>query len=74
MVKISNLIGIIIFQASLVAQTVRNMPAVQETWIQSLHREDTLEKGMATHFSILAWRIPLTVEPGKPQSMGLRKS
>ena len=43
---------------------VRNLPAVQETWIQSLCQEDPLEKGMATHLSILAWRIPRTEEPG----------
>ena len=46
--------------ASLVAQTVKNSPAKQETWVQSLGVEDTLEKGMATHSSILAWRIPWT--------------
>ena len=40
-------------------QTVKNLPAMQETWVQSLGREDPLEKGMATHFSILAWRIPM---------------
>ena len=45
-------------QASLVAQTVKNMPLMQETWVQSLGWEDPLEKGMATHFSILAWRLP----------------
>ena len=43
----------------------------QETWVQSLSWEDTLEEGMATHSSILAWRIPWTEEPGEPQSMGL---
>ena len=45
--------------ASLVAQTVKNMPAMWETWVRSLYWEDPLEKGMATHSSILAWRIPL---------------
>ena len=45
------------------AQMVKNLPAVQETWVQSLGREDTLEKGMATHSSILAGRIPWTEEP-----------
>ena len=50
--------------ASLVAQTIRNLPAVQETQVQSLGREDPLEKGMATHCSILAWRMPWTEEPG----------
>ena len=46
-------------------QTIKNMPAMQETWVQSLGQEDPLEKGMATHSSILAWRIPWTEEPGK---------
>ena len=48
-------------QASLVAQLVKNLPAMQETWVQSLGWEDALEKGKATHSSILAWRIPWTV-------------
>ena len=48
---------------SLVAQLVKNPPAMQETWVQSLRWEDPLEKGMATHSSILAWRIPWTEEP-----------
>ena len=51
-------------RASLVAQTVKNLPAVQETRVQSLGGEDPLEKEMATHFSILAWEIPWTEEPG----------
>ena len=55
--------------ASLVAQLVKNLPAMRETWIQSLSREDPLEKGMATHCSVLAWRIPWTEEPGRLQSM-----
>ena len=55
--------------ASLVAQTVKNLPAVQETWIRSLDREDSLEEGMATRSSILAWRITWTEEPGKLQSI-----
>ena len=59
--------------ASLVAQPVKNLPAMQETQVQSLHAEDPLEKGMATHSSILAWRIPWTEEPGRLQSMGLQK-
>ena len=57
--------------APLVAQTVKSMPAMWETWVQSLGREDPLEKKMATHSSILAWRIP--EEPGKPQSMRLQR-
>ena len=57
-------ITIIIPVASLVAQTVKNLPAMQETWVQSLDQQDSLGKGMATHSSILAWRIPWTEEPG----------
>ena len=52
--------------ASLVAQTVKNAPALWETWIWSLGQEDPLEEGMATHSSILAWRIPWTEMPGSP--------
>ena len=52
-------------QASLVAQMVKNLPAMLETWFQSLGKEDPLVKGMATHFSILVWRIPWTEEPGR---------
>ena len=52
------------------AQMVKNLPAVQETQVQSLGQEDPLEKGMATRSSILAWRIPRTEEPGGLQSMG----
>ena len=55
------------------AQMVKNLPALQETQVQSLGREDLLEKGMAAHSSILAWRIPLTEEPGELQSMGHRR-
>ena len=54
-------------------QTVNNLPAMQETWVQPLGREDPLEKGMATHSSILAWRIPWTKKPGGLQSMGLQR-
>ena len=53
---------------------VKNLPAMQETWVQSLGQEDPLEKGMATHSTILAWRIPWTEEPGRPQSMGSQES
>ena len=56
--------------ASLVAQTVKNPPVMQETLIQSLGREDPLEREIATHSSILAWEIPRTEEPGGLQSMG----
>ena len=57
--------------ASLVAQTVKNPLAMQETWVQSLGREDPLEKEMATHSSVFAWKIPWTEEPGGLQSMGV---
>ena len=59
--------------ASLVAQTGEKLPAMQETWVQSLGQEDPLEKGMATHSSTLAWRIPWTEEPGGLQSMALQR-
>ena len=59
--------------ASLVAQTVKNPPAMQDTWVQSLGWEDPLEEDMATHSSILAWRIPWTEEPGGLQSMGTHR-
>ena len=55
----------VIPRASLAAQMVKDPPAVQETWVQSLDWEDALEEGMATHSSILAWRIPWTQEPGR---------
>ena len=54
------------------AQTVKNLPEMQETGVQSLGQEDPLEKGIATHSSILAWRIPWTEEPGGLQSTGLQ--
>ena len=57
-------------RASLVALMVKNLPAMQETRVRSLGREDVLEKGMATHSKILAWEIPWTEEPGGLQSMG----
>ena len=63
----------ILFQTSLVAQTVKRLPVTWETQVQSLGREDLLEKEMATHSSILAWRIPWTEEPGRLQSMGSQR-
>ena len=57
----------------LVAQLVKNLPAMQETQVQNLGQEDLLEKGMATHSSILAWSTPWTEEPGRLQSMGLQE-
>ena len=56
--------------SSLVAQMVKNLPAMQETQVQTLGKKDPLEEGMATHSSILAWRIPWTEEPGGLQSTG----
>ena len=58
------------FWASLAAQMVKNLPAMWETWVQSLGWDDHREKGMTTHSCILAWRIPWTEEPGGFQSMG----
>ena len=58
----------------LVAQTVKNLHAMWETWIQSLGWEDPLEKGMATHSSMVSWRIPRTEEPGGLQSMGSQRA
>ena len=60
-------------EAFLEVQLVKNLPAKQETWVQSLGREDPLEKELATHSSILAWRIPWMVEPGGLQSMGSQR-
>ena len=66
-------LNIFISYRSLVAQMVKNLPAMQETWARSLGWEDPLEKRMATHSSILAWTIPQTEEPGGLQSMGLQR-
>jgi len=56
-----------------VLQLVKNLPAMPETWVQSLGWEDSLEKEMASHSSILAWRIPWTEEPGRLQFMGSQR-
>jgi len=56
-----------------VAQMIKNLPAMWETWVRSLGQEDTLEKGMAAHSSILAWRISRTEEPGGLRSMGSQR-
>ena len=67
------------FVATLVAQMVKDLPAMRETRVRSLGREDPLEKDMATHSGILSWRIPWTKEPGglheqnRPQSMGSKR-
>ena len=63
----------LILWTSLVAQTVKHLPTMRETHVQSLCREDLLEKDMATHSNTLAWKIPWTEEPRKLQSMGSQK-
>ena len=55
------------------AQRLKHLPPMWESWVRSLGQEDTLEKEMATHSSILAWRVPWTEEPGRLQSMGLQR-
>ena len=59
--------------ASLIAQLVNHLPAMQETWVRSLGQKDPLEKEMAIHSSILAWRIPWTEKPSRLQSVGLQR-
>ena len=66
-------VGLIPGLASLVAQRLKRLPAMRETRVQSLGQEDPLEKEMATHSSILAWRIPWMEEPGRLQSMGSQR-
>ena len=63
----------IFFRISLVAQMVKHLPTIQETQVQTLGGGDLLEKGMATHSSIFAWKIPWTEEPGRLQSMGSQR-
>ena len=64
---------IFIIGASLVAQRLKHLPAMQGTWVRSMGREDSLEKEMATHSSILAWEIPWMEEPGGLHSMGSQR-
>ena len=64
--------GLGVFGASLVAQMVKNLPAMRKTWVRSLGWDDPLEEGMAVHSSVLAWRIPGTGKPGGLPSMGLQ--
>ena len=63
----------LITRTSLVAQTIKRLPTMRKTWVQSLGWEDLLEKAMATHSSILAWKIPWMGEPGRLQSMGSQR-
>ena len=69
----NHLIDIQSHLTSLLAQTVKRLPIVWETRVQSLGREDLLEKEMSTHSSTLAWKTPWTEEPGRLQSMGLER-
>ena len=64
----------LLYRASLIAQLVNNLPAMQETWVRFLGQEGPLEKEMATHSSILAWRIPWAEEPDRLQSSGSQES
>ena len=63
----------LITRTSLVAQTIKHLPTMWKTWVQSLGWEDLLEKAVATHSSILAWKIPWTGEPGRLQSTGSQR-
>ena len=69
-----DLVNLLLYlRASLVAQTVKRLSAMLETWVRSLGREYPLEKEMATHSSTFAWKIPWTEEPGRLQSMGSQR-
>ena len=67
-------IPLVYLRLFMVVQMIKNLLAMPETWAQSLGWEDPLDKGMATHSSVLAWRFPQTEEPGGQQSMGLQES
>ena len=71
--NIANDILSLVLQNSLVAQRVKHLPSMQETWVRSLGWEDPLEKEMATHSSTLAWKIPWMEEPGRLQSIGSQR-
>ena len=73
MITFKNTVSTLKHIASLVAQRLKRLPAMWETWVRSLGWEDPLEKEMATHSSILAWRIPWTEEPGGLQSTGSQR-
>ena len=72
--KMTNTYHILQIVASQVAQMVKNLPAMRETCVRSPDEEELVEKGMATHSSVLAWRIPWTEEPGGLQSVGRKES
>ena len=65
--------GLVWYQDSLMAQTIKHLPAMQETWVRSLGQEDPLEKETATHSNTLVWKIPRTEEAGGLQSMGSQR-
>ena len=73
MILVCNIFSPRYFICPSVAQTVKRLPVMQETWVRSLGWEDPLEKEMATHCSILGWKIPRTEEPGRLQSMGSQR-
>ena len=73
MVWYSHLLRFLLIRTSLVAQMVKRLPTMQETWVRSLDWEDPLEKEMATQASVLAWKIPWTEEPGRLQSSGSQR-
>ena len=70
---VTGLMGVWCCLESLLAQRVKNLPAMQETWVRSLGQKNPMEEEMATHSSILAWRIPWTEEPDVLQFMGLQR-
>ena len=72
-VAVQSLSHVLFFGTSLVAQMAKHLLTMRETWVQSLGWEDLLEKKMATHSSILAWKIPWTEKPGRLQSMGSQR-
>ena len=72
--RILNPITVLDLTLQKMAQTIKNLPVMQKTQVQHLGQEEPLEKEMATHFSIPAWRIPRTKEPGRLQSMGHKES
>jgi len=66
-------VGLVFTRTSLVAQMVKHLSTMWETWVRSLGQEDPLEKGMAIHSRTIAWKIPWTEEPGRLQSMGSQR-
>ena len=73
MIMVFVLLALLRIRTSLVAHTIKRLPTMRETWVQSLGQEDILEKEMEPHSSTLAWKIPWTEEPGRLQSMGSQR-